>query len=299
MFTLWLGGFIDCRWTMVARSKFCRCCYNSPMPLPVLNIPNRRSDADLLRLFCRTESLWSDTLAEVTSLPSGSALTNRSLPNIAAANRMLDAVIPPGASAEQAIAEVAAHFDALGVRCLEWWPNLSQPAEPLAAALLAAAFVPHKIEVLVLSSPARPADLLGPELSIYSARAGLRHARVLIEEMAADLPHPDQQTEAMLLHLDDPHYELLLAAESGEPVGMVAVFAAGDIGRIESLFVRHSHRRRGIGRVLLNRAIELSARSRFVDVLAESRQLHPATETLRTSAGFRRVGNLVVHKKSS
>jgi GNAT superfamily N-acetyltransferase len=267
------------------------------MPLPVLNIPAGRSDADLLRLFGRIESLWSDSLAQATPLQSGSALTNPSLPNVPAANRMLEGMIPAGSSAEQALVEVAAHFADRGVRCQEWWLNQAQRNDALSATLLAAGYVPRAIEVFVLPSPARPADPIGPQLSVYSARAGLRHARSVIEEMTAQWPHADGETEAMLLHLDDPHYELLLASESGEPVGMVGVFAAGDIGRIERLFVRQNHRGRGVGRLLLNRAIELCVRSRFTDVFLGTPEFFFPHRNLFAAAGFRQVGKAVVYKK--
>jgi GNAT superfamily N-acetyltransferase len=268
------------------------------MPLPVLNSPTRRSDADLLRLFARTESLFSDSVAESTPLQSGSALTNSHLPNVAPANRMLDGMVPAGGSAEQALAEANAHFAERGLRCSEWWLNPAKPNDALSAALLAAGYLPHSIEVFALSSPARPADSASPQLSVYSARAGLRHARSVIEEMTALRTHAEEETEAMLMHLDDPHFELLLASESGVPLGMVGVFAAGDIGRIESLFVRTSHRNRGIGGSLLNRAVELCARSRFNEVFFGTSELILPRPNLFDNYGFRRIDRLIVHKIS-
>jgi GNAT superfamily N-acetyltransferase len=276
-------------------------------------LPSRRSDADLLRLFCRTELLRSDPLAEATALDSGTALTNAALPAIAVANRMMDAAIAPGFSPELTLAEVSAHFASRGVACWEWWLNFSQPSEPLAATLVLAGWMPRQIEVLALPAPSRPSDRPGPGISVYPARAALGQARMLAEEMAAGHSQPAQFADAVLLQLDDPHYELLLAAVAGTPIGMIGLLAAGDLGRIDSLFVRPGHRDRGIDRLLLDRAIELAARSRFADVLVGLRRVgvlahhspidamvgeytHP---TVFRAAGFRAIGSLTIYASRS
>jgi GNAT superfamily N-acetyltransferase len=236
--------------------------------------------------------LLSDSLAQPIALQSGSALANPQLPHIAAANRIMDAAIPLGSSAEQTIAEVHAHFAAIGMGCLEWWLNPSQPTGPLPAALLAAGYAARALQVLALSSPARPPDRLDIKISVFSARAALAHAAALAGEMTASLPHPAEQAEAFLQRLDDPHYELLLAMQSGVPVGMIGLLAGGDLGRIDPLFIHPGYRDSGLERMLIERALELSARSRFADILVGP----PAQPAFFLAAGFRPAGCLTIYK---
>src|SRR5438067_1819420 len=72
--------------------------------------------------------------------------------------------------------------------------------------------------------------------------------------------------EAAMAHLDDPHYDALLALKDGQAVAKVGVLAVGEIGRIEPMFVAESSRRQGIGRAMMLRALEICARSLFKHV---------------------------------
>ncbi len=93
-----------------------------------------------------------------------------------------------------------------------------------------------------------------------------------------------------MLHLDDPHYDALLALKDGAAAGAVGVLVVGDIGRIEPLYVAEGFRRQGIGITLMSRALEICARSLFKRVF-----LHVATDNapalgLYRSLGFEKIG---------
>src|SRR5215471_14428070 len=99
------------------------------MPLPILHTTTPTDPATLLRLFHKTEHLWTQHLAEETQLAAGSAFTSRELNNLAVANRVMGAALDSALSADAAIAEVNGHFAAKQVRCLAWVMNPSAPAD--------------------------------------------------------------------------------------------------------------------------------------------------------------------------
>jgi ribosomal protein S18 acetylase RimI-like enzyme len=263
------------------------------MPLPVLQI-SPRSAEDLVRLFHRTELHWARHLGEETPLAVGTAFTNPQLPNVHNANRVLDAALPEGMSPEDAMREVEDHYRGHGTRCRQWIMNPAAPmaaTAPLADHLRAFGFQPQPSDILHLAG--RPAHIQeAPGLTIIPARASFRHARALAEEAAMQWNEP-QIAEARLMHLDDPHWDALLALRDGQPVGAIGVLSAGDIGRIEHVFVSEPARRQGIGRTLMSRALEICARSLFKHVMLNVDPQNTPAVALYTRIGFRRVGQIV------
>jgi hypothetical protein len=69
------------------------------MPLPIITQPAE----SLLRLFGRSEVQWSQHLAEETQLDFGLAFANKDLPDVPAANCLLDVAIQAGMSSAEAI----------------------------------------------------------------------------------------------------------------------------------------------------------------------------------------------------
>src|SRR5258706_537062 len=110
----------------------------------------------------------------------------------------------------------------------------------------------------------RPALQISPpsayDLVRLFHRTELHWTRPLGEEAAERWNEP-QVAEAHMLQLDDPHWDALLALRDGRPVGGVGVLSVGDVGRIDEVFVSEPARRRGIGRTLMSRALEICARS--------------------------------------
>lgn len=268
------------------------------MALPILNARTQPSDADLVRLFHRTDAAWTQHLAEGEQLDVGTAYTNSQLPNVWNANNVRDAALPEGMTPAEAVAQVEAYYAARGVPCAYWIVNPSADlarTAPLADRLLASGHRARLDDILYLRRGR--ADAVAPPsgLRIIPARASYRHARALAEEEAAATwggQWVEQRVEADILHLDDPHTDTLLALSGDRPVATISILAAGDMGLIENVFVSAAFRRQGIGRVMLGRALEVCARSifRHVFILVEPTN-RPAVELYR-SAGFESIGEL-------
>jgi len=67
----------------------------------------------------------------------------------------------------------------------------------------------------------------------------------------------------------------------------------GEIGRIDTLLVSEKHRRRGIGRTLMSRALEICARSLFKHIFLSCRPASAPAQALYAQLGFRKVGDFV------
>ena len=189
------------------------------MPLPILQGGREASRDDLVRLFHRTELHWTRHVAEEAPLDVGTAFSNPELSNIWYANRVLDAAVPEGTTPADAAEEVRQHYHARGARCWQFVMNPSAPparTAPLAEHLAAGGWVKEAFDILHLAgvtpAAAPPRETAG--LTIIPARASFRHARAL-EEVASRIWNEPQLVEASLAHLDDPHWDALLALKGG------------------------------------------------------------------------------------
>ena len=271
------------------------------MPLPILQVPTDPTPENLVRLFHRTELHWVRSLGEETQLDVGAAFTNAALPAVWDANLVMDASVPPGTSAEEALAEAEAHFESAGVACRQWVMNPAAPPErvtPLVELLTSRGWRPKPYDIMHLAGrpPGPVREVAG--LTIIPARASFRHARQLAEAAAACRGEP-QLAEALMLPLDDPHWDLQIALRDGRAVARAGVLAVGEIGRVEHAFVREDSRRQGIGRTMMSRVLETCARSLFRHVmLSVTPDERPAIE-LYSGLGFRKIGQLVAYRQDA
>jgi len=277
------------------------------MPLPILHTTSA-SPETLIRLFHQTERDYVRHLSEETSLDVGTAFHNAQLNNVYDANCVLDAALPPtspesaspaGITPAEAIREATDHFASVGSTLHRWILNPSLPAdrtEPLARQLIGQGFVPRTADILHLASapPGVVREVGG--LMIIPSRASFRHARQLAEEAAARWNEP-QLADASMLHLDDPHWDSLLALRDGTPVAHIAVLAVGEVGRIEDVFVSEKFRRLGIGRTMMSRALEICARSLFKHVMLMCGPENSAAQSLYASLGFKKIGEMTAFNK--
>ena len=268
------------------------------MALPILNnAPTPPSDADLVRLFHRTDAAWIEHGAEGEPLEVGTAYANSALPSIWNANHVRDASLAVGMTPEQAVAEVTAHYASKGTACAYWIMNPSADAaqtRPLADHLISLGHRVRVDEILYLRR-SRSAPVAAPaELKIIPARASYRHARALAEERARDRwgSAIDELVEADILDIDDPHTDTLLALHADRPVATISVLAVGDLGRIENVYVARDFRRRGIGRTMMSRALEVCVRSMFRHVFMLVDPANTPATTLYRSLGFEPIGRL-------
>jgi GNAT superfamily N-acetyltransferase len=269
------------------------------MPLPILNSGTASSTPDaLVRYFHQTERRMAEHLGEASQLDVGTAIVNPSLANVNDANCLLDAAIPDGANASDALNLARAHFDAQGAPLRKCVVNPSVPTDqtaPLIDLLTASGFTPHGSDILYMDHMPTAPIVEAPGVRIIPARASYRHARQLADEMAAAAGEA-QLAEVLMLDLDDPHYDAILALLSQEAAGHVGVLAVGEIGRIDTLLVSEKFRRRGIGRTLMSRALEICARSLFKHIFVLCRSDNAPAQALYAQLGFRKVGQYVEYR---
>jgi GNAT superfamily N-acetyltransferase len=266
-----------------------------PMNLPILQAGPVSDPAQIARLFLQTQLDWSRHLGEEHDLPLGTAILNLKLPRVPAANAVFNADLPGGISPAAALEEAQAFFRDSGAVLRYVVPSAMVHGGPLMEFLATAGWGVKRLRVLRLSRTLeRGAASLPQGLKIIPARASFRHARQLADEMAAG---DSQLAEAAMLHLDDPHVDALLALEDGKAVAMIAVLAMGDVGRIEQLFVSESARRRGLGQVMVSRALEICARSLFRHVLAGQGEADSTTGILLGKNGFEEVATVSMYDR--
>jgi ribosomal protein S18 acetylase RimI-like enzyme len=269
------------------------------MPLPILHVVHAPDAATLVRYFHQTESNWTAHLAEPEVLACGTAYASAELGNVHQANRVLDAALPAGMGAAEAFELVANYFAERKSRCRQWVMNPSAtPAQtaPLVEYLLSHGHAARAESILsmdrISAHGIKPVSL---PLQIIPARASFKHARMLLEQCAADDREP-QLTDAGLMHLDDPHYDALLALHEGKAVAMAGVLSAGEIARIAQVFVSPAHRRRGVGSTMLSRALEICARSLHKHIFLSVRPDQSPAAALYRQFGFRELGTFTAYQ---
>jgi len=268
------------------------------MRLEILDAHNEATPADLVRLFHRTQLHWVRHLGEETQLDAGVAFTNPELAGISDANGIIDAALPPDATPVQAVEEVRRHFQQVGTACRQWIFNPAAPdsqTKPLVEFLENAGWRAHRYDILRLG---RREGVVpdAPGLTIIPARASFRLARELAEEEARECGVP-QLADASMSHLDDPHWDVAIAVRDGRAVARAGVLAVGDVGRVDHLFVAPAYRRQGIGRTMMNRVLDVCARSLFKHVMLRVRPDQDAAVGLYSRLGFHRIGQLVAYRE--
>lgn len=267
------------------------------MSLPILQGGREAGRDDLIRLFHRTELHWARHLGEETPLELGTAIHNAELANVWDANVVLDAALPEGMTPADALAEANDHFTSNGSRLWKIITNPSAAAEhtaPLVNHLLGAGWIAQPADVLYLTRKFVPA-VTADGVSIIPARAGFRLAHALASEAAAVHGEP-QVADAAMLHLDDPHWDALLALQDGIGIGSAGVLAVGEVGRIDQVYVRLSHRGQGVAMALMARVLEICFRSQFRHVMLSVRPDNEAAQSLYRRLGFQRIGDITEYR---
>jgi GNAT superfamily N-acetyltransferase len=271
----------------------------APMKLPVIHSQTRLSEADYTRHYHKFLHELALAASDETELSCGTAICNPELSDLDSVNCVVDAALTGDTTAQEAIVTVDAFFADRGVWCRRWVLNPSSPpqqTEPLAAALRAAGFYERAQTIFRLPyiQPGDEAvnDGTSRPLQVLPGRAALRHVRGLAIERAGGDAQA-QWAQWAVLRLDDPRYESLVAMVDGQPVARVGVLTLGEIGLIDDLYVQPSARGMGIGGRLMNRAIDICARSQFKEVLMGTREGCSAEAGFARAVGFEPVGRFV------
>jgi len=262
------------------------------MPLPILTT----SSQTLIRLFHKTERHWTQHLAEEVQLSCGSAFCNPQINRVWDANRLLDGALPDDKTAAEAFQEVQQFFSQHNSRCARWGMNPSAPAdrvEPFTAHLLSMGYTRGAHDIMYLQHMPRSPIVEASGLKIIPARASFKHVRQLSEEWTDETWKEPQLNDATMAHLDDPHWDALIALRDGKAVAMLGVLAVGEVGRVDQVYVSKDFRRMGIGRTMMSRALEICARSLFKHVFLSCVGTNAAAINLYSQLGFQRIGEIV------
>jgi len=266
------------------------------MDLPVIKIkPAAASDADLARFFHKTEVAWTQHLGEERELDIGLAYSNAALARVHHANRILGAMLPPGADVDALLDEVDSHFRSAGVTCWRWSMNPSAAPDqtrPIIDALERRSHTRTSLDLMHLTQSVDLRFESPNDLQVIPARASYRHTREFSELAAAEAGEP-QFADASMAHMDDPHYDLLIALQAGVPVARGGVLTAGDIGLIEDIYVAAAARGRGLGRLIMLRCLEICARSLFRHIILSVAPQNTTAIALYHKLGFRKFGEFV------
>ena len=270
------------------------------MSLPILPSHRSVSTDDLIRFFYQAETDWGRQVGEESALDAGRALTNRELAQVSDANQVVDASVPDGVTPQDVVAEADAHFASHGVRVLKWVINPSLPAartKALAEHVASIGFHPRGYDIYHLAGqPAAPiAEVAG--LTIIPARASFKHVRALAEEAAAYFKFP-QLADAIVLHIEDPQTDSLLALRDGQPAAYVSILNMGEVGYISELFVAERFRNLGVGRTMMSRAMETCARAVHRHVFIGVDPTNAPAVHLYERFGFKRIGVFSFYSKT-
>jgi len=100
----------------------------------------------------------------------------------------------------------------------------------------------------------------------------------------------------MMMHLDEPHTDALLALKDGHAAALVSVLSVGDLGCIEGLDVARPFRGQGIGRTMMSRAVEICARSLFKHVFLAFAPGNDAGNALARQFGFHKIADFSFYR---
>jgi len=261
------------------------------MGLPIL----KHAAHDLLRLFDQAESRWVEHLGQPEAMEVGTAYANRLLANVADANHVRDVTLPEAMSPGRAMRLVEAHFQSRETRCAYWQTNRSVPDGRTLAIiehLLAVGFSRRTADVMRLARMPI-VDVIAPaDVKIIPARASYRHVREIAGELAREFGAA-QAVEAAVLHLDDPHWDALLAIRDGKALATGGVLTVGEVGRIDGLYVSPPSRGQGLGRLMMLRILEICRRATLRHVMLALDPGNQVASRLLANLGLEKIGETI------
>jgi GNAT superfamily N-acetyltransferase len=262
------------------------------MSLPIVEIDSTPSTQDLIRFFHQAIRHWQLHLGIDTPCDIGTAIVDKNVPEF---NTLMDAAIEPHGNVQSTMRAVDATFAPFG-GCRRWIMNPSAPQErtrPLIDRLLADGFGPVEQTIFYLPHPSVPALCDSGNLKIIPARAAYSAVSQLAEAVAAECGRKEL-AQAAIRHLDDGHYDALIAFEASRPIGRVGVLTIGEMALVAELYVIPDRRGSGAAKTLLHRAVEIAARSRCRHLFSANNDQSAAN--LAMQAGFNPIGPFISYQ---
>ncbi len=253
-------------------------------------IPNSEHSMQqaVLPLFERARAIYCSLGMEMMDFDIGSALIHSQLLPVYDANALFDARLPKGMEIQSAWQKLVELFEENKSKCLEVRPSVvaeQSEIDPLVNHLQSMGWQQHsravyRLERAIVSEQSQE--------TIISARSAYSLYEALCRKAAGG---NEKLAAYSMLKLDDPRYEVLVLLKDGEIAARTGVLSHGEVGLIEQVHVLSEYRGQGLGKVILNRAIELCARSMFKHVLLGCD--NPQAAGLYASLGFARIGDSV------
>lgn len=255
------------------------------MLLPVISTKPVSSRTDLIRLFHQAQLQWFSHLGDETVLDYGRW--------IASAGCLLDAFLLPDLDADQLIRQT----NELAETQFSTWQscslNPSMPIDktfPLAEALTASGWKLDPLDVVYRQQKSLLPPIDIANLIIIPARASYRHFTQLMLECG--------EPDLALQHLDDSHLDALLALQNGKAVGCIEVLTSGQVATVRQWYVSPPRRGLGIGRLLLQRAVEICDRAVLPHVMIGIKPTATTAHHLAQSTGFAEIGKWLNYSRN-
>ena len=231
----------------------------------------------------RAREMWAAHCADEAAFGLAGVYANSRLADIAEANCILGPL--EGARVEEALA----YFAAQNVAPVAWYMPGASPA--------IAGLEEHLTEIWQLDMLAQKLPQAQPELTIIPARASFAHVAEIAAIMRPGVS-PRQAAEAAMCHLDDSRVDALIALRDGRAAAYAAVLSAGEFGFIMEFFVREDLRRRGVGKTLAGRVMDICARSLFRNVYCPIGEGNRAGKSFLAQLGFSSVEKIGERQRS-
>lgn len=240
----------------------------------------------------RSAQVYHEQFTEQTALSAGVAFTCPAYPNLHEGNHFREVVIPESGSLASVFDEVHDFYTRLGLICYAWVPAAGTPIEPLEAFLSQRGFTTRENLCMVWN---REVDFPAvPDVRILPARP----MRKALRELQMNDTTYDEATRRMLVashndRLDDPQYDQVVAMIGNEPAGTAVLLQAGEIGRIENVFVAEQFRRRSVGLALMAHLLAMAKRLALRITVLETTPDNAAAIALYQRCGFDPAGTFI------
>ncbi|MBI1338120.1 MAG: GNAT family N-acetyltransferase [Phycisphaera sp.] len=272
------------------------------MELPISQSSYAPSSDALVRAIQRADAVLARTHSVEADLDGATVFTHPDRPAAVMGNFACDLLASSRDETCALLDRIEKHFRGQGTRCAWMTTSDAQTPPDFADELSKRGFVPSPRRVYQLVSWQRPTRQHAG-LRVIPARADYPQARTLLRTQAAESlgrkpdvqAAADQWADCMIDQLDEPRIDAYLARLGQQTVGYVGVLSLGQVGVLENLYVHPDHRRQGVARTLLSRAIDHCERALFEAIVVEcgeGEQDRPAA-ALYESAGFHVAGRIV------
>ena len=245
----------------------------------------------------RTNQAYLDLVSTKTTLDFGIAFAAPQFPTVAECNQFREVWVESPDDAATALAQADAHFAGTGTAGNRWALAEDQKPETTETVLIDAGFC--REDKIAMALGAWPAVSPSQEkYRVLPARA-MRAAFAEVCAQRAIETERDAQVEVNNTRLDDHRLDAFVLMNAKTPIGICSFFQVGDVGRITSLFVVETMRRKRAGTVMANHIIALARRLTVNVLCLEVQESNSNSIAFLKQCGFVEAGRLVEYVRPS